>query len=130
MATIQTEFQFNIRKKQLNSSKLNAGKENADYWNKRSSAMNAYVERGRKCYENKHKAECEDSLSSPYLLSDGGSDSDSDIECVLVKECGSKAGGNKASLRTKRQVGNADNGSMGLFISLYCILRLPTLLYF
>jgi hypothetical protein len=117
MATIQTRLKFNIRKKRLNSAKLNTGKENENDGNKRSSAVSACVERGRKFYKNKHQSEGEESLSRPYLLSDDGSDNDLDTECVAIKQHGSKADGNKTSQCIKRlQVGNTGDEPMGLFI--------------
>jgi hypothetical protein len=115
MATVQTTLQFHIRKKRLSSSKLNTGKENANYGNKRSTALNACTEHGRKFCENKHQSECKESMSRPYL-SDDGTDSDLDTECIATKH-GSKADGNKDSRSTKRlQVENTSSEPLGLFL--------------
>jgi hypothetical protein len=107
MATVQTKLQFNVRKKRFNSSKLNTGKENADCGNKRSSPTSVFIEHGRKFCENKPHFECED-------LHDDGSDSDSDIECIVIKQGGSKAGGKKLQCTKKLQVAGTE--STGLHI--------------
>jgi hypothetical protein len=119
MATVQTRLQFNVRKKRLNSSKLNTGKENANYRNKRSSALGACVEDGTKFYENKHQSKCKDSLSKPILLLDDSSDSDLDIEYIAVKQHVNKAVGKRASQCTENvQVVNTDDEPTGLYIPL------------
>lgn len=109
MTTVQTRLQFNVRKKRLHGSKLNTGKENAICGNRKSSALNACVEHGRKFCENKHQSTCKDSLSKQILLLDDGSDGDSEIEGIVVKHYVNKAVGKKASQCTENlQVVNPD----------------------
>lgn len=101
MTTVQTRLQFNVRKKRLHSSKLNTGKENAICGNKKSSALNACIERGRKFCENEHQSKCKDTLPKQILMLDDGSDGDSEIEGIAVKHNVNKAVGKKASQCTK-----------------------------
>uniref|UniRef100_A0A2Z5U1Y5 Putative Psc4 n=1 Tax=Reticulitermes speratus TaxID=60591 RepID=A0A2Z5U1Y5_9NEOP len=111
MATIQTKIKFNVRKKRLNSSKLNNGKENANYGNKVSSATSVCVDHGRKFYESKCQSQYGDILLRPYLLSDDSSDSDSDIECLVIKQCENKSGVRKGQCTKSLHTENADDKS-------------------
>jgi hypothetical protein len=119
MATIQTKIKFNVRKKRLNSSKLNNGKENANYGNRVSSATSVCVDHGRKFYESKCQSQYGDILLRPYLLSDDSSDSDSDIECLVIKQCENKSGVRKGQCTKSLHTENADDKSTGLCIPFY-----------
>jgi hypothetical protein len=114
MAPTQTKIKFNVRKKRLSSSKLNNGKENASYGNKASSATSICVDHGRKFC--KCQAERGDFLLRPCVLSDVGSDSDSDIECLVIKQCKNKNGVKKASCTKSVYAANTDDKSAGLCI--------------
>jgi hypothetical protein len=101
MTTVQTRLQFNVRKKRLHSSKLSTGKENTNCENKRSSALSAFRDHGRKLNENKHQPKCKDSLPKQILLLDDCNDSDSDVEGNAVKQHVSRDVGKIASKFTE-----------------------------
>lgn len=135
MTTVQTRLQFNVRKKRLHGSKLNPGKENAVCGNKRSSALNACVEHGRKFYENKQQSKCKDYLPKQIVLLDDGSDGDSEIEGIAVKHYVNKAVGKKAQYTENIQIINTDDKPISLcitflrihiFISFKCVKSIST----
>lgn len=131
MTTVQTRLQFNVMKKRLHGSKLNPGKENAICGNKRSSALNACVEHGRKFCENKHQSKCKNYLPKQILLLDDGSDGDSEIEGIAVKHYINKAVGKKASQYTENiQIINTDDKPISLcipFLSIHILYILNVL---
>jgi hypothetical protein len=119
MAPIQTKIKFNVRKKRLSSSKLNSGKENANYGNKVSPTTSICVDPGRKFYEYKCQAQHGDFLLRPCLLSDDRSDSDSGTECLVIKQCKNKNSVMKASCTKSVYAVNTDDKSIGLCIQFY-----------
>jgi hypothetical protein len=121
MATIQTKIKFNVRKKRLISSKLNNGKENANYGNKISSATSVCVGHGRKFYENKCQSQHGAILLRPCLLSGDSSDSDSDIECLVIKQHENKKGVKKAPCTRSLHAENTEYKTAGLCIPVYFI---------
>lgn len=119
MATIQTKIKFNVRKKRLNCSKLNNGKENANYGNKISSETTVCGGHGRKFYKNKCPSENGDFMLRRCLLPDGSSDSESDTECPAVKQHENKNGGKKVPMQKSLHIVNTDDNSTGLCIQFY-----------
>ena len=119
MAPVQTKIKFNIRKKRVNSSKLENGKENANYGNKVSSATGICVDHGRKFYECMCQAQRVDFLLRHCLLPDDKSDSDSDTECLVINRCKNKNSVKKASGTKSVCAIKTDDKSTGSCIQLY-----------
>jgi hypothetical protein len=79
--------------------------------------LSACVEHGRKFCENEHQSKWKDSLPKQILVLDDGTDGDSEIEGIVVKQYVNKAVGKKASQCTENlQVANTDDKPIGLYI--------------
>jgi hypothetical protein len=117
MTTVQTRLQFNVRKKRLHSSKFNAEKENANCGNRKSSALNASHEHGRKFNENKCQSKFKEFLPKQILLLDDDSDSDSDAEGNAVRQHVNIAVGKKSFQCTENlQVVDINDELLGSYI--------------